>query len=176
MAASTSSQMITLKSSDDKEIKVPHTVAMQSKTISHLRRYAININFIPLLDVPESTLKMVIQYCEKHDVDAADASKIETTEESSSITHASSRISEEELRNWDNQFVDIDMSKLYDLLMAAIFLRINGLLDVIIQKMADKVRKSPDEICEYFNIETNFTHEDEEAIRHRFKKCSAFVI
>lgn len=160
MADSTTSQMITLKSSDDKKFEVPLTVAMQSKTISYLRRYTVNMNFIPLLDVPESTLKMVIQYCEKHDVDAADASKIETTEE---------------LRNWDNQFLDIDMSKLYDLLTAAIFLRIDGLLDVTIQKMADKTRKSPEEIREYFSIKTNFTHEDEEAIRRRYIRCSAFV-
>lgn len=162
--------MITLKSSDEKMLKVPLTVAMQSKTISYLRRYAVNRNFIPLLDVPESALKMVIQYCKKH------ASKIETTEEGSSTTHVSSRISDEELRNWDNQFIDIDLSNLYDLLMAAIFLRIDGLLDLTIPKMAEKVMKSPEDIREFFSIKTNFTPEDEEKIRRRFKTCSAFVI
>ncbi|KAF3320258.1 SKP1-like protein 1B [Carex littledalei] len=112
------------------------------------------MNFIPLANVSAPTLAMVIEYCKKH-VDVA---------------AASSRISDEELRNWDKQFLDVDLATLFNLLMAADYLHIKGLLDLACQKLADMIKgKSPEEIRQIFNIKNDFTPEEEEEIRREFQ-------
>ncbi|KAF3330663.1 SKP1-like protein 1A [Carex littledalei] len=145
MSDSTTSEMIKLKSSDGKEFEVPETVLVkQSQTISRLIEEACTKNSIPLVNVNVTApvLEKVFEYCMKH-VEAADASKTETTGEGCIN-------SDKELRNWDKQFVDNDNATLYELIMAANNLNIEGLLD------------SMEEICQAFNIkDNNFTAYEE---------------
>ncbi|KAF3328500.1 SKP1-like protein 1B [Carex littledalei] len=165
MSESTTSKMITLKSSDGVVFVVPETVAKQSITISHIMEDISTITFIPLLNVGAPTLALVIEYCKKH-VEAADMSNTETTEDGSSPMPASSRISDDELWNWDKQFIDVDQETLFNLMMAADYLHIQGLLDVACHKVADMIKgKNPEEIRRTFNIKNDLTPEEEEEIR-----------
>ncbi|KAF3335713.1 kinetochore protein [Carex littledalei] len=142
---SSASKTIKLKSNDGKEFEVSKTVAQQSQTICRLIEDVSTENSIPLVNVTAPILSKVIKYCTKH-VDTTDASKTETTGEGCIN-------SDEELKNWDKQFVDnIDKAAmLYDLIMAANYLNIEGLLDVTCRKMAD-MGKSTEEIRQAFNI------------------------
>src|ERR1039457_6041608 len=106
MSDNTNGNMVTLMSKDGEGFLVPETVAKQSQMICHIIEDISDMNFIPLPNVYAKILAMVIEYCKKH-VDATDAS---------------SRISDEELRNWDKQFLDVDVATLYNLLMAADYL------------------------------------------------------
>ncbi|AES62449.1 SKP1-like protein 1 [Medicago truncatula] len=95
---------------------------------------------------------MVIDYCKKH-VDATAASSDE-------------KPSEDDLKNWDAEFVKVDQATLFDLILAANYLDIKGLLDLTCQIVADMIKgKTPEEIRKTFNIKNDFTPKEEEEVR-----------
>ncbi|XP_044489353.1 SKP1-like protein 1A [Mangifera indica] len=73
---------------------------------------------------------------------------------------------EEDLKNWDAEFVKVDQATLFDLILAANYLNIKGLLDLTCQTVADMIKgKTPEEIYKTFNIKNKFTPEEEEEFR-----------
>ena len=67
---------------------------------------------------------------------------------------------------FDTEFVKVDHGMLFELILAARALKINPLLDLICQTVADMIRgKSPQEIRLLFNIENDLTPEEEEEMR-----------
>jgi S-phase kinase-associated protein 1 len=72
----------------------------------------------------------------------------------------------DELNKYEADFLDLDQADLYGLLMAANFLNVKGLLDRVLQRVADMIKgKKPEEIRRIFNIKNDFTPEEEEEIR-----------
>uniref|UniRef100_A0A5B7BJS1 SKP1-like protein n=1 Tax=Davidia involucrata TaxID=16924 RepID=A0A5B7BJS1_DAVIN len=137
--------LITLKSSDGEEFVVEESVAIQSATIKNMVEDDCASTTIPVPNVDGKTLAMVIEYCNKH-----------ATEEEE----------EEDFKQFDSEFVDKDQAVLYDLIMAANYLNIKGLLDQLCEKVASMIRgKSPEEIRKTFHIKNDFTPEEEEEIR-----------
>ncbi|XP_010935123.1 SKP1-like protein 1 [Elaeis guineensis] len=150
---------ITLKSSDGEVFEVEETVAMESQTIKHMIEDDCAGNGIPLPNVTSKILSKVIEYCKKH-VDAAAASS------KSTVDDTSSKIVDEELKTWDADFVKVDQATLFDLILAANYLNIKGLLDLTCQTVADMIKgKTPEEIRKTFNIKNDFTPEEEEEVR-----------
>ncbi|KAG8076411.1 hypothetical protein GUJ93_ZPchr0006g45070 [Zizania palustris] len=153
MAAMGEKKMITLKSSDGEEFDVDEAVAMESQTIRHMIEDDCADNGIPLPNVNSKILSKVIEYCNKH-VHAA------------SKPSANNSTSGEDLKNWDADFVKVDQATLFDLILAANYLNIKGLLDLTCQTVADMIKgKTPEEIRKTFNIKNDFTPEEEEEIR-----------
>ncbi|EOA19629.1 hypothetical protein CARUB_v10002614mg [Capsella rubella] len=143
-----STKIIVLKSSDGQSFQVEEKVAIQSQTIAHMVEDDCAGSEIPLANVTSKTLALVIEYCKKHHVDEANPN------------------SEEELKKWDEQFLETDQSTLFDLILGANYLNIQSLLDLTCQKVADMIKgKTPEEIRTLFNIENDFTPEEEEAVR-----------
>ncbi|KAL5545274.1 hypothetical protein UlMin_009058 [Ulmus minor] len=96
-------------------------------------------NGIPLPNVTNKILSKVIEYYKKH-VD-------------------------DELKAWDADFVKVDQATFFDLILAANYLNIKSLLDLICQTVADMiVGKNPEEICKTFNIKNDFTPEEEDEV------------
>ncbi|XP_072967792.1 SKP1-like protein 1B [Typha angustifolia] len=148
---------ITLKSSDGEVFEVEELVAMESQTIKHMIEDDCVENSIPLPNVTSKILSKVIEYCKKH-VDAAAASKASADE--------SSKAADEELKQWDSEFVKVDQATLFDLILAANYLNIKGLLDLTCQTVADMIKgKTPEEIRKTFNIKNDFSPEEEEEVR-----------
>ncbi|KAB2603199.1 SKP1-like protein 1A [Pyrus ussuriensis x Pyrus communis] len=153
MASSSSADLkkkITLKSSDDEMFEVEEAVAMESQTIKHMVEDGCAGNAIPLPNVTSAILAKVIEYCRKHREDegatAADGKK--------------------NVKEWDAGFMKIDQNTLCDLIMAANYLDIKGLLDLTCQTVADMIKgKTPEQIRTTFNIKNDFTPEEEEKIR-----------
>ncbi|KAF3329592.1 SKP1-like protein 1B isoform X1 [Carex littledalei] len=172
MSDNMTDKKVTLKSSDGTELVVSETVAKQSTTICGFIEARSPIDPIdpkgdpiPIPNVNAQILKMVIKYCEKC-VEAADEAETETIEEGSSTTQASSRISDKELRIWDEQFGGVNLKTLLSLLNAANYLHIQGLLKVTCKKVAGKMeRMRVEEIRQAFNITNDYTAEEEEKIR-----------
>ncbi|KAH0470970.1 hypothetical protein IEQ34_000693 [Dendrobium chrysotoxum] len=130
---------------DGKKVVVEEEVAMMSETIRHIIEDNCAKNVIPISNVTSSVLSYVFHYCKNH-------------LESSNT---------DDLEEFDNEFVDVDVNTLYDLLIAANYLNVKDLLDLVCQKVANLIRgKSPEEIRLTFNIENDFTPEEEEAIRN----------
>ncbi|XP_039823146.1 SKP1-like protein 1 isoform X2 [Panicum virgatum] len=155
MAAEGEKKMITLKSSDGEEFEVEEAVAMESQTIRHMIEDDCADNGIPLPNVNSKILSKVIEYCNKH-VHAAAAAAAAN----------SNAASGEDLKNWDADFVKVDQATLFDLILAANYLNIKGLLDLTCQTVADMIKgKTPEEIRKTFNIKNDFTPEEEEEIR-----------
>ncbi|KAJ3682456.1 hypothetical protein LUZ60_015029 [Juncus effusus] len=132
---------------------------MESQTIRHMIEDDCAESSIPLPNVTAKILSKVIEYCKKH-VDAAAASKAPAEE------GGAAKITDEELKAWDKAFIDVDQAMLFDLILAANYLNIKGLLDLTCQTVADMIKgKTPDEIRKHFNIKNDFTPEEEEEIR-----------
>ncbi|KAF3332236.1 SKP1-like protein 1B [Carex littledalei] len=155
---------ITLKSSDGEEFVVDELVAMESQTIRHMIEDDCAENGIPLPNVTSKILSKVIEYCKKH-VDSAFSSAAATAE-GAAAAGASSKTVDEELKQWDQDFVKVDQATLFDLILAANYLNIKGLLDLTCQTVADMIKgKTPEEIRKTFNIKNDFTPEEEEEVR-----------
>ncbi|KAI3890661.1 hypothetical protein MKX03_001935 [Papaver bracteatum] len=104
-------------------------------------------NGIPLPNVTSKILAKVIEYCRIHDDHVDEKEK-------------------EELKNWDAEFVKVDQHVLFDLILAANFLNIKNLLDFTCQTVADMIKgKTPEVIRKTFNIEKDFTLEEEHEVR-----------
>ncbi|KAE8783518.1 SKP1-like protein 1B [Hordeum vulgare] len=161
-AASAAVKNLTLKSSDDEVFVVDVAVAMASQTIKHLVDDGCADNIIPLPNVSANILIKVIDYCKQHVLngDAAAAAA------DSSSTSTSVKPDEVNLKAFDEHFVKVDQTVLFDLILAANYLEIKGLLDLTCQTVADMIKgKTPEEIRKTFNIVNDFTPQEEEEIR-----------
>ena len=149
-------KMIILKSSGGDEFEVEEAVAMESETIRHMIQNDCADNVIPLPHVNSKILSRVIEYCNKHVQPNA------TAADSLSTPPAAA----EELKNWDAEFVKVDQSTLFEFIMAANYLNIKGLMELTCQAVADMIKgKNTEELRKTFNIENDFTPEEEERIR-----------
>ncbi|CAD7679092.1 unnamed protein product [Nyctereutes procyonoides] len=73
---------------------------------------------------------------------------------------------------WDQEFLKVDQGTLFELILAANYLDIKGLLDVTCKTVANMIKgKTPEEIRKNFNIKNDFT-EEEEAQVHKEKMPS----
>ncbi|XP_062024705.1 SKP1-like protein 1 [Rosa rugosa] len=143
---STEKKMIVLQSSDNETFHIEEAVALQSQMIKHMVEDDCANNTIPLPNVTGVILAKVLEYCQKH------------VEEGG----------EEALRAWDADFVDFDTNTLFDVIMAANYLNIKGLLELTAQKTADLIKgKTPEEIRKTFNIKNDFPPWEEEEIRSK---------
>nr|CAB3445219.1 unnamed protein product [Digitaria exilis] len=150
-------KVITLKSSDGEEFEVEEAVAMESQTIRHMIEDDCADNGIPLPNVNAKILSKVIEYCNKH---------VAAAKPADDAAAADASAGGEDLKNWDAEFVKVDQATLFDLILAANYLNIKGLLDLTCQTVADMIKgKTPEEIRKTFNIKNDFTAEEEEEIR-----------
>ncbi|KAK0582361.1 hypothetical protein LWI29_024689 [Acer saccharum] len=141
--ATMTTKKLLLRSSDGETFEVEETVALQSQTIRQVFGDDCANKDIPLHNVSSSVLSKVIEYCKKH-VDSGD---------------------DDDITAWDADFVKVDHATLFDLILAANYLHIKGLLDLTCQAVADMIKgKTPEEIRRTFKLR-DFTPEEEEEVR-----------
>ncbi|GER42343.1 SKP1-like 4, partial [Striga asiatica] len=142
--ASTEAKMIVLKTSDGELFEVDESVAGESQTIKHMIEDGCAANAIPLPNVSSKVLSKVIEYCRRH-VEEKD---------------------EDKLKEFDAEFVKVDNGLMLELIKAANYLNIGGMLDITCRAVADIIKnKSIVEIRTLLNITNDFTEEEEDAIR-----------
>ncbi|PIN04559.1 SCF ubiquitin ligase, Skp1 component [Handroanthus impetiginosus] len=151
-------KMIVLRSSDGELFEVEEEVALESQTIKHMIEDNCADNSIPVPNVTSKILAKVIEYCKRH-VEAAAKSTADGT-----LT--ADKVADDDLKAFDTEFVKVDQGTLFDLILAANYLNIKGLLDLTCQTVADMIKgKTPEEIRKTFNIKKDFTPEEEEEVR-----------
>jgi S-phase kinase-associated protein 1 len=109
---------------------------------------------VPLPMVDSKILIKVIEYCKYHHNSEKQAT------------------AEEEVTNWDKDFVKVDDETLFNLILAANYLDIKSLLDLTCKTVADEIKgKTPEEIRVRFNIKNDFTPEEEEEVKRENAWC-----
>ncbi|VVA91958.1 unnamed protein product [Arabis nemorensis] len=154
------SKKIVLKSSDGESFEVDEAVALMSQTIKHMIEDDCAGNGIPLPNVTSTILAKVIEYCKKH-VEAADEANAGDKDVYGSNTE------DEALKTWDADFAKVEQqATLFDLILAANYLNIGGLLDLMCKTVADMMRgKTPEDMRALFNIKNDYTPEEEAEVR-----------
>lgn len=99
---SSTTEKVLLKSSDGQFFEVDKAVAQLSQTLKHLVEDTEPNTAIPLANVTSVVLAKVIEYCKKHSEASADA--------------------KDALKAWDREFVKVEQSLLFDILMVKSFL------------------------------------------------------
>lgn len=73
---------------------------------------------------------------------------------------------------WYSNLLQVDQGTLFELILAANYLDIKGLLDVTCKTVANMIKgKTPDEIRKTFNIKNDFTPSEEEQVRKENEWC-----
>ncbi|KAF7469766.1 Hypothetical predicted protein [Marmota monax] len=99
---------------------------------------------VPVANVNTAIFKKVIQWCTHHKDDAPLPEDDENKEKQT-----------EDIPVWDQEFLKVDQGTLFELILAANYLDIKGLLDVTHKTVANMIKgKTPEEICKAFNIKT----------------------
>lgn len=90
---------VRLKSSEDEIFEVDEAVASQSIAIKYMIEDTGTDNIIPLLNVTSKILAKVIEFSNYH------------------VEAAKTAILEEDVKKWDEEFVKVDLSTVFELIM-----------------------------------------------------------
>ncbi|KAJ4337625.1 hypothetical protein N0V87_004581 [Didymella glomerata] len=157
-ASGESSQKIKITTSDSIDMEVDRQVAERSILIKNLLEDlgGDNEESIPIPNVNEAVMKKVLEWCGHHRNDPP----------ASQDDDSDSRKKSTDIDEWDQKFMQVDQEMLFEIILAANYLDIKALLDVGCKTVANMIKgKSPDEIRKTFNIQNDFTPEEEEQIR-----------
>ncbi|KAF6030588.1 SKP1 [Bugula neritina] len=114
-----------------------------------------------LPNVDAAILKKVIQWCTYHKDDPPPPEDDENKEKRT-----------DDISSWDTEFLKVDQGTLFELILAANYLDIKGLLDVTCKTVANMIKgKTTEEIRETFNIKNDFTPDEEEQVRKENEWC-----
>ena len=146
---------IKLQSSDGEIFPVDVEIAKQSVTIKTMLDLGMDEEdeeLVPLPNVNAAILKKVIQWATYHKDD------LPLPENKEKRT--------DDISSWDADFLKVDQGTLIELILAANYLDIKGLLDFTCKTVADMIKgKTPEEIRKTFNIKNVFTPSEEEQVR-----------
>ncbi|XP_023223003.1 S-phase kinase-associated protein 1-like [Centruroides sculpturatus] len=142
---------IKLQSSDGEIFEVDVEIAKASVTIKtmleDLGMDEDEEDVIPLPNVNSVILKKVIQWATYHKDDPLPPEDDENIEKRT-----------DDISSWDADFLKVDQGTLFELILAANYLDIKGLLDVTCKTVASMIKgKTAEEIRNTFNIKNDFT-------------------
>ncbi|KAG8050412.1 hypothetical protein GUJ93_ZPchr0009g1405 [Zizania palustris] len=170
VAAVDDTNMIMLRSSEGDVFEVSKEVAMESQTIKNMIEYNCTVTEIPLPNVSTIILSKVIEYCNKHVNARHQLSRANGVDNAVEPVDEATKDVEAELKTFDSMFIHIDHSTLYNIMLAANYLHIQGLLDLTCEPVADMIKgKTPEEVRKIFNIKNDYTLEEDEDTRRENK-------
>jgi len=145
------SKIIKLQTSDGEIFDVDVEVATCSGLIkTMLEVLGMDENdeeIVSLPNVSSAILKKVLEWTKYHKDDAPPPEVDEPTDKSS-----------HEICSWDYDFLKVDQGTLFEIILAANYLDIKGLLVVTCKTVANMIKgKSPEDIRKTFNIKNGFT-------------------
>jgi S-phase kinase-associated protein 1 len=153
-------EVVRLKSRDGKVFEVPRKAAMMSTLVrtalesDHAER-EIALDLIDSGDVAK-----VVEYLNYH-------ARVPPREIERPIPSTNLRDFVDE---WDANFAEVDQDTLFRVLLAANYLDIKPLLMLMAAKTASLMKgRTPEEIRKTFNIRSDYTPEDEEAVRREYR-------
>ena len=157
---------IKIQSNEGEVFTVETEIAKKSGTIRNMledlgmEEDADNEEAVPLPNVSTNILKKVIQWSTHH------------KDEPTPVDDENKEKRTDDISSWDLDFLKVDQGTLFELILAANYLDIKGLLDVTCKTVANMIKgKSPEEIRKTFNIKNDFSPAEEEQIRKENEWC-----
>ncbi|XP_037893763.1 S-phase kinase-associated protein 1-like [Glossina fuscipes] len=156
---------IQLQSSDNEIFNTDAQVAKCSGTIKTMledcgMESGGNV-IVPLPNVNSEILRQVIIWANYHKDDPQPTEDDEDKEKQS-----------DDISLWDAEFLKVDQDTLFELILAANYLDIKGLLDIACKTVANMIKgKTSAEIRKTFNIRNDFTPAEEDQIRRENEWC-----
>ena len=152
---------IILQSSDRKIFEVECEITKISTVLANMDQCNGEGEPIPLPNVNAAILKKVIQWATHHKDDPPAPEDDENREKRT-----------DDIGPWDQEFLKVDQGTLFELILAANYLDIKGLLDMTCKTVANMIKgKTPEEIRKTFNIKNDFSPEEEEQVRKENEWC-----
>tara|TARA_R110002072_G_scaffold45565_7_gene127017 strand:- start:19683 stop:20168 length:486 start_codon:yes stop_codon:yes gene_type:complete len=152
---------VILQSQDGQDFKVEVKVAKQSETVKNLIEDAGVKAPIPLPNVSGKILSKVVEWCKYHTEHPTVVSEEQKDEKPSS-----------EISAWDLEFTKVDQPTLFELILAANYLDIKGLLSLVCKTVANMIKgKTPEEIRKTFGIKESFSESEKNQVRLENEFC-----
>ncbi|KAN0085612.1 Skp1 family, dimerization domain containing protein [Elaphomyces granulatus] len=162
-------KLIILTSNDNVDIAVEREVLLCSTLLGNMLGDLGDPEpgeTVPIQNVNSRVLEKVIEWCTHHRNDPRPSAddKVEGRGETTGPNTDHKKI---EISEWDQEFMKVEQEMLFEIMLAANYLDIKALLDQCCKTVANMLMgcKGPDEIRKRFNIENDFTSEEEERIR-----------
>ncbi|GAV07999.1 hypothetical protein RvY_17765 [Ramazzottius varieornatus] len=165
-------KMIRIRTEDGEIFQVEEQAAKQSKVIKDLLEMSLESgsgdkddDILPLPKIRKEIFRKVhhwMDYHAKHDGEPK-----ELTEEEEILARFC-----EEIPEWDQKYLQVDQSSLFEIMLAADYLDIKKLRGLCCKTVANILKgKTVEQIREMYGIENDFTPEEEEEIRKQTAWC-----
>ena len=153
---------ITLVSSDGEKFQISEKAARRSVLVKGIIDDYPDDPEVPLHNVKSSILTKIITYLEQYG--DSEPKEIERPLPSNNFNEC--------VDAWDYQFIDLELEVIFELILAANYMDIRPLMELASSKVASIIKgKSPEEIRKTFNIQNDFTPEEENQIREENQWC-----
>lgn len=158
------SNTMKLQSSEGHVFEVDLQTAMVSGTLRTMMEDIGKLNadddeVVPLVNVNTATLKKVLQWSTYHKNDW-----FLLAEDDPAIG------ARQPLSSWDSEFFNVDQATLFEIIMAADYLDIKGLMNSACRTVANMIRaKTTEEMRKRLCMRNNFTPSEEEMVKRETK-------
>ena len=150
-----SNDMVKLQTMDGDVVEVQKEIACKSNLVKGVIDDNGDEDEIPLPTVKKAILEKIIEYCTYINQNAPP--EIDTPLRTSNLGDV--------VNEWYANFVNLPQEVLFELIVAANFMDIKSLLELACAKVASLIKDmSIQEIRNFFNIENDFTPEEEAQI------------
>ena len=154
--------MITLVSSDGEKMQISAKAAQRSQLVKGIIEDYPDDAEVPLNNVKSGILKKIKEYLEHYQ--DSDPKEIERPLASQNYQDC--------VEAWDFEFINIELDTIFEIILAANYMDIKPLLELASSKIASIIKgKTPEEIRKIFNIQNDFTPEEEQQIREENQWC-----
>ncbi len=155
-------KMITLVSSDGEKIQISAKAAQRSQLVKKIIETHPDDVEIPLSNVKSSILKKIKEYLEYYQ--DSEPKEIEIP--------LPSRNYQDCVDPWDFEFINIELDIIFEIIFAAEYMDIKPLKYLGSSKIASTIKAdTPEEIRKIFNIQNDYTPEEEQEIRDENQWC-----
>ena len=154
--------MLTLVSSEGEKMQISVKAAQRSQMIKRIIDDFPNETEIPLENVRSNILKKIKEYLDHYQ--DTDPKEIERP--------LASQNYQECVDPWDFEFINVDLDLIFEIMLASNYMDIKPLLELATSKVASIIKgKTPEEIRKTFNIQKEFTPEEQQQIREENQWC-----
>jgi S-phase kinase-associated protein 1 len=153
---------ITLVSSDGEKYQISDKAAKRSQLIKGVMDDFPDDPEVPLHNVKSTILEKIIKYLEYYK--DTEPREIEKPLPSNNFNEC--------VDSWDYNFIDLELDVIFEMILAANYMDIKPLMELASSKVASIIKgKSPEDIRKTFNIQNDFTPEEEAQIREENQWC-----